>query len=93
MKACTRDDVDRVMRRKIIPLIAEYFYDDWEKVHAVLGGTGDFVEGQTLEPPPGLDDAAENRRRWTVRKVFSEGAYDRLVAGSSVPASGAGDTE
>ena len=93
MKAHTRDDVDRVMRRKIIPLIAEYFYDDWEKVHAVLGGTGDFVEGQPLEPPPGLDNAAENRRRWTVREVFSEGAYDRLVAGSSVPASGAGDTE
>ena len=93
MKARTRDDVDRVMRRKIIPLIAEYFYDDWEKVHAVLGGTGDFVEGQPLEPPPGLDDTAENRQRWTVRPEFNADAYTRLVAGSSAPAADTGDTE
>ena len=93
MKARTRDDVDRAMRRKIIPLIAEYFYDDWEKVHAVLGGTGDFVEGQPLEPPPGLDDTAENRQRWTVRREFNEGAYLRLVAGRSAPAADSGDTE
>ena len=92
MGAHTRDDVDRVMRRKIIPLIAEYFYDDWEKVHAVLGGTGDFVEGRPLEPPPGLDDAAENRQRWTMRSEFNEGAYTRLVAGSSAPMADTGGT-
>ena len=93
MKARTRDDVDQVMRRKIIPLIAEYFYDDWEKVHAVLGGTGDFVQGQPLDPPPGLDDTAENRQRWTVRDEFNEGAYDRLVKGPSASSADTGDTE
>ena len=93
MKARTRDDVDRVMRRKIIPLIAEYFYDDWEKVHAVLGGTGDFVEGQPLDPPPGFDDTGENRRRWKVREEFDGRAYVRLVAGRSAPAPDTGDTE
>ena len=93
MKARTKGDVDRVMRRKIIPLIAEYFYDDWENVHAVLGGTGDFVQGQPLDPPPGLDDTAENRQRWTVRDEFNEGAYDRLVKGPSASSADAGDTE
>ena len=93
MKARTRDDVDRVMRRKIIPLIAEYFYDDWEKVHAVLGGTGDFVEGQPLDPPPGFDDTGENRRRWKVREEFDGRAYVGLVAGRSAPAPDTGDTE
>ena len=92
MKARTRDDVDRIMRRKIIPLIAEYFYDDWEKVHAVLGGTADFVERQSLHPPPGLDDMGEKRHRWTVRREFSEAAYDRLVKGPSESSADAGDT-
>ena len=82
MRARTKADVDRIMRHKIIPLIAEYFYDDWQKVRAVLGGTDDFVQGETLNPPPGLDDtdAGEDRRRWTVRDEFEEGAYDRLIA-------------
>ena len=82
MGARTKADVDRIMRHKIIPLIAEYFYDDWRKVRAVLGGTDDFVQGETLNPPPGLDDtdAGEDRRRWTVRDAFEEGAYDRLIA-------------
>ena len=85
MGAHTKADVDRIMRHKIIPLIAEYFYDDWQKVRAVLGGTDDFVQGKTLNPPPGLDDtdASEDRRRWTVRDEFEEGAYDRLIAGQA----------
>ena len=85
MGARTKVDVDRIMRHKIIPLIAEYFYDDWQKVRAVLGGTDDFVQGETLNPPPGLDDtdAGEDRRRWTVRDEFEEGAYDRLIAGQA----------
>ena len=80
MDAETRDGVDTAMRRKIIPLIAEYFYDDWSKVRAVLGGTNDFVERQRLGAPPGLEsDLGEARFRWTVRDAFPEDAYDRLV--------------
>ena len=81
MGARTRADVDRIMRHKIIPLIAEYFYDDWQKVLAVLGGTDDFVQGDPLDRPPGLDDtdAGEDRLRWTVREEFAEGAYNRLI--------------
>ena len=81
MTARTKADVDDAMRRKIIPLLAEYFYEDWAKVRAVLGGGDDFVERNPLSRPPGLDDdgAGEERHRWTVRDNFPEGAYDRLI--------------
>ncbi len=87
MGAKTRGDVDRIMRSKVIPLIAEYFYDDWGKVRAVLGGTNDFVERQNLDPPPGLDDtgeeryADEQRYSWTKRKEFGADAYRHLIDG------------
>ena len=80
MEASTRDDVDTAMRRKVIPLIAEYFYDDWSKVRSVLGGTDHFVERQRLGTPPGLEsDMGEARYRWSVRETFAEDAYDHLV--------------
>ena len=81
LKANSRGAVDEVMRRKVIPLIAEYFYDDWEKVRAVLGGTDAFVQGEKLEAPPDLDGGGEKRRRWTVREPFPAGAYEELIAG------------
>ena len=43
MKAKNRESLDNIMRNKIIPLIAEYFHDDWQNVRAILGGTDDFV--------------------------------------------------
>ena len=84
MGAETKADVDHIMRRKIVPLIAEYFHDDWNKVRAVLGGSGDFVRRERLPSPPGLDeDTGEERYRWTVQDSFKDGAYDRLVSGKA----------
>ena len=84
MNAHTKTEVDDIMRRKIIPLIAEYFYDDWRKVRAVLGNTDDFVRGERLAAPPGLDEEdVEERFRWTVRDDFAPEAYRRLISGQS----------
>lgn len=77
------DDVGKVMRHKIIPLLAEYFYDDWNKVRAVLGGGDDFIERDPdpLKPPPSLEEAGgEDRYRWTVKKPrYPKEAYDNLI--------------
>ena len=84
MKAADKDDVDRVMKSRIVPLIAEYFHDDWGKVRAVLGGDDDFVRRESLSAPPGIDGEGEERYRWTVcEPPFPKEAYARLVSGSS----------
>lgn len=76
MDCKTRADVDGVMRHKVIPLLAEYFYDDWDKIAAVLGdlesrdneATGGFLKRSEIKPPPGQDNGEGDRRhRWEVR--------------------------
>lgn len=69
-------DVDAVMRHKVIPLLAEYFFEDWEKVAAVLGDAashdrsieGGFLNRFVLKAPRGLEDGdALPRFRWMIR--------------------------
>ena len=85
MRARNREELDTIMRRKVIPLIAEYFYDDWNKVQSVLGGTDDFVGRHDLPEPPGLDpDMVEGRYRWVVRQEFGEEAYEALLRGGRI---------
>ena len=86
MNASTKAEVDDIMRHKIIPLVAEYFYDDWRKVRAVLGNTDDFVRGEPLSPPPGLDESERDERfRWTVQDDFATDAYRRLIRRQPTP--------
>lgn len=83
----TRDDVDAAMRHKVIPLLVEYFYEDWAKVAAVLGdgddGEGDrlgrFIDRRRLKAPKGLsgEEDAAPRYRWSVRDTFS---YDGFAS-------------
>lgn len=87
--ACSsRADVDEVMRHKVIPLLAEYFFEDWAKIAAVLGDlepgegsiSGGFLKRAILNPPPGLEDGdAVARFRWQVRSVDEGFDYSKLV--------------
>lgn len=69
-------DVEDVMRHKVIPLLSEYFYEDWSKVAAVLGdgpqGPSRFLEARRLTAPPGIaaDDFSGERLRWRVKDQF-----------------------
>lgn len=70
-----RKDVEDVMRHKVIPLLAEYFYEDWSKVAAVLGdgdGTNGshFLEARRLVAPVGFAEEELDKRRWSVKTKF-----------------------
>ena len=78
----SRKDIDTVMRTKVIPLLQEYFFEDWGKIALVLGDTasngsdGNFLKRQELKPPAGMGDGeAEPRTRWTVKETFAPNAY------------------
>lgn len=82
----TQADVDCVMRHKVIPLLAEYFFEDWSKIAAVLGDLethdrpikGGLLNRSVLKAPPGLDnDEAMLRFRWDVREDSFD--YARLL--------------
>jgi 5-methylcytosine-specific restriction protein B len=72
----SREEVDAVMRHKVIPLLAEYFFEDWSKVAAVLGDAssdeqtlhGGFMIRDVLDVPPGMGDGdGAPRYRWSLR--------------------------
>lgn len=69
----SRDDVEDVMRHKVIPLLAEYFYEDWSKVAAVLGDTEHerprFLVRERIAPPEGMENGSfsGDRFRWRVK--------------------------
>lgn len=76
-----RAAIDATMREKVIPLLQEYFFEDWGRVAAVLGEgsrrEGGFLDCRKLRDPTGRD--GEERESWSVRKIFSADAYDQLV--------------
>ncbi|MBY6014698.1 AAA family ATPase [Qipengyuania gaetbuli] len=84
MNCQTIEDVHETMRHRVIPLLAEYFYEDWNKVALVLGdaeGAGRFLTRTQLAPPAGIqsDGYSEERWRWQVRDHFDDSAYDAFA--------------
>jgi predicted Mrr-cat superfamily restriction endonuclease len=84
----TKADVDAVMAHKVIPLLCEYFFEDFSRVAAVLGQADGkapgFLESRELRSPFG-GGAAEGRRSWRILppERFETAAYQRAIATSS----------
>ena len=84
-----RHDVDAVMRDRVIPLLQEYFFEDWSRLAMVLGERegakdGAFLNCDRIPPPPGFD--GEDRWRWSVRPSFALDVYQRLLGRAAVSA-------
>ncbi|MFA7587968.1 MAG: AAA family ATPase, partial [Novosphingobium sp.] len=80
----SREEIDLVMRDKVIPLLQEYFFEDWGRIRAVLGDG--FIGSRKIAPPPGFE--GDDRDSCFVREPFSADAFERLNGGSSAGASG-----
>ena len=79
----TRAELDSVMRRKVIPLLVEYFYENWEKVRAALNEAADagaFVSREKLKPLSLSNDEEDDGERWRyfVNSAFTENAFEQL---------------
>ena len=84
----SKADIDDVMRHKVIPLLSEYFFEDWAKVAAVLGDLksgdgeirGGFLNRSVLFAPPGLEgEETAIRFDWQVRSETEGFDYEKLL--------------
>ena len=80
----TLADLEIAMRDKVIPLLIEYFYENWEKVRAVLNemqNDGAFITRKLIAPPQNSNegwDADGERWRYSVNTSFSPEAFAQL---------------
>ena len=77
----TEAEVHAAMRDRVIPLLQEYFFEDWSRIRAVLGDG--FIKEDKLEPP--LDFEGDPISSWSILRPFAEDAFDRLL-GKAAPA-------
>ncbi|MDR5761474.1 AAA family ATPase [Caballeronia sp. LZ035] len=77
--SASMEDLDRAFRRKIIPLLQEYFHEDWAKVRLALNDTsGGFIQTSNWLPKGMSEerDEVEMRTRFRVNpEPFGLQAY------------------
>lgn len=80
----TLADLERVFRRKVIPLLQEYFYEDWSKVVLVLNDNAErFIERDVRVPRglPGNDLGIEPKLRFRVSdRPFEVEAFQNIYS-------------
>ena len=82
------DGLEQVFRRKVIPLLQEYFYENWSNVRRVLNdyGSGDFVVRTNLAQLPADGEESFSDEPRVVYRVnaaaFPVAAYQRIYGGN-----------
>lgn len=76
-ESSTVKDVAKIFRKHIIPLLQEYFFDDYESIRSILGKN--FIE---VQPNPFSD----GKKIYTVTVSDKKDDYIEIYAGATVPA-------
>ncbi len=85
-------DLQKVFKDKIIPLLQEYFYDDWEKIQIVLGDHKEqelnlsdddrFIIAKEVKELDVLgfdhDDIEDEKFNYIINKVFTNKAFTKI---------------
>lgn len=87
MDCNSREAIDRTMRDNVIPLLQEYFFEDWSRIRTVLGPG--FIGSTKLKAPPGFP--GDDKETWHVQNTFGRSAYDLLISGAIDDATDGGD--
>ena len=82
MRVTNKDELDSVMRNKVIPLLQEYFYDDWEKIRLVLNDG--FIERTLQDSNKLFDDGMDDeyieyeKYRYSIVNDFKADSYRKI---------------
>lgn len=79
-KASKVDDLARIFRNNILPLLEEYFFEDWEKISQVLGKSGIYKEQKFANL--GFEPSANSYRR-DEEKLVLPSTYQAIYSDTS----------
>lgn len=79
----TLEDMQAVLRYKVIPLLQEYFYNDWPKIQAIFNDIDapdaeKVIQDSLLESCKGLSDGGENAVTFTINPNLTDAALIKV---------------